>query len=38
MQLICEAYHIMGTALGMSCDEMAAVFTEWNKSEQRAVL
>ena len=26
MQLICEAYHLMGSALGMGCDEMAAVF------------
>ena len=33
MQLICEAYHIMLDALGMSYDEMAQVFTEWNKSE-----
>jgi 6-phosphogluconate dehydrogenase len=33
MQLICEAYHLMKDALGMSCDEMGAVFTEWNKGE-----
>jgi len=32
MQIICEAYHLM-RALGMSCDEMAAVFAEWNKGE-----
>jgi len=33
MQLICEAYYIMKNALGMSHDEMAATFTEWNKGE-----
>ena len=33
MQLICEAYHLMGTALGMGCDEMSAVFSEWNTGE-----
>ena len=31
MQLICEAYQLMESALGMGCDEMAAVFSEWNK-------
>lgn len=33
MQLIAEAYDLMKTGLGMSCDEMAAAFTEWNKGE-----
>ncbi|XP_063868625.1 6-phosphogluconate dehydrogenase, decarboxylating-like isoform X1 [Scylla paramamosain] len=33
MQLICEAYHLMKDALGMSCDEMSEVFAEWNKGE-----
>ena len=33
MQLICEAYHLMRTYLGMSADEMHPVFTEWNKGE-----
>jgi len=33
MQLICEAYNLMKNILGMSCDEMAAVFTEWNKGD-----
>ena len=32
-QLICEAYHLMSSALGMGCDEMSAVFAEWNKGE-----
>ncbi len=33
MQLICEAYQLMKDLLGMSADEMAQVFTEWNKTE-----
>ncbi|KAI5694522.1 hypothetical protein M8J76_014679 [Diaphorina citri] len=33
MQLICEAYHLMTGALGMSHDEMSAVFEDWNKGE-----
>jgi 6-phosphogluconate dehydrogenase len=33
MQLICEAYQLMRDALGMSEDEMSAVFGEWNKGE-----
>ena len=33
LQLICEAYHIMKDLLGMSHDEMAETFNEWNKGE-----
>ncbi len=33
MQLICEAYHLMKNGLGMSADEMQAVFADWNKGE-----
>ncbi len=33
MQLICEAYHLMKDALGLSTDEMHDVFAEWNKTE-----
>ena len=33
MQLICEAYNLMSTGLGMSADEMHHVFAEWNKGE-----
>eukprot|EP00040_Diaphanoeca_grandis_P023776 m.129819 g.129819 ORF g.129819 m.129819 type:complete len:484 (+) comp29433_c0_seq1:61-1512(+) len=33
MQIICEGYHLMKEALGMSCDEMSEVFKEWNKGE-----
>jgi len=30
MQLICEAYSLLGEALGMSCDRMREVFSQWN--------
>ena len=33
MQLICEAYELMSTGLGLSNEEMAQTFTDWNKSE-----
>jgi 6-phosphogluconate dehydrogenase len=33
MQLITEAYQMMQSYLGLSADEMSAVFTEWNKGE-----
>ncbi|CAO3648519.1 unnamed protein product [Mucor fragilis] len=33
MQLICEVYQIMKEGLGMSHEEMAQTFEEWNKGE-----
>jgi 6-phosphogluconate dehydrogenase len=33
MQLICEAYNIMKSGLGLSAQEMHDVFAEWNKGE-----
>jgi 6-phosphogluconate dehydrogenase len=33
IQLICEAYQLLKNALGLSADELANVFTEWNKGE-----
>lgn len=33
MQLICEAYQIMKEFVGLSSDEMHAVFAEWNKGD-----
>ena len=33
MQLICEAYDLLETGLGLSMEELSAVFTEWNKGE-----
>jgi 6-phosphogluconate dehydrogenase len=38
MQLICEAYNLMKTGLGMSAAEMHPVFAEWNKSELESYL
>jgi len=33
MQLICEAYHLMGTLLKMKAPAMHEVFAKWNKGE-----
>jgi 6-phosphogluconate dehydrogenase len=33
MQLICEAYFLMAEALGMSNEQMHAVFAEWNEGK-----
>jgi 6-phosphogluconate dehydrogenase len=33
MQLICEAYQLLRDGLGLSGDELAQVFAEWNKGE-----
>ncbi len=33
MQLICEAYHLLKTALGLNADELHQVFADWNKGE-----
>jgi 6-phosphogluconate dehydrogenase len=33
MQLICEAYFMLKSALGLSNDELYNVFAEWNKGE-----
>lgn len=33
MQLICEVYQFMKDGLGMSADEIQAVFAKWNKTE-----
>ena len=33
MQMICETYQMMRDGLGMSNDEMHAVFAEWNRGE-----
>jgi 6-phosphogluconate dehydrogenase len=33
MQLICEAYQLLESGLGLSADELAEVFTDWNKGE-----
>jgi 6-phosphogluconate dehydrogenase len=33
MQLICEAYNLLKTGLGMNAEQMHSVFAEWNKGE-----
>jgi len=33
MQMICETYQLMKVGLGMSNDQMHAVFAEWNRGE-----
>ena len=33
MQLICEAYAIMKDVLGLDANELAEIFTEWNKGD-----
>jgi len=33
MQLICEAYHLLTSVLGVSTEELHEIFTEWNKGE-----
>jgi 6-phosphogluconate dehydrogenase len=38
MQMICEAYDLMRFALGMSPDEISAVFVEWNKGKLNSYL
>ncbi|XP_059164296.1 6-phosphogluconate dehydrogenase, decarboxylating-like [Physella acuta] len=38
MQLICEAYHVMKAALGLTHAEMADVFEDWNKGELESFL
>ncbi|XP_013399406.1 6-phosphogluconate dehydrogenase, decarboxylating-like [Lingula anatina] len=38
MQLICEAYHLMKDVLGMSHNEMAQSFDDWNKGELESFL
>jgi 6-phosphogluconate dehydrogenase len=38
MQLICEAYNLMKTGLGMTAEEMHKVFAEWNEGELNSYL
>lgn len=33
MQLICEAYHLMKSVLGLTSKELHEIFSEWNKGE-----
>jgi 6-phosphogluconate dehydrogenase len=38
MQLICEAYQLMSQGLGLTADEMHAIFAEWNQGELSSYL
>jgi 6-phosphogluconate dehydrogenase len=38
MQMICEAYFLMEQGLGLTTDEMSAIFAEWNKGELNSYL
>jgi len=38
MQLICEAYNLMKTALGLDANELHEVFETWNKGELNSYL
>jgi len=38
MQLICEAYQLLKEGLGLSTDEMQAIFSEWNQGELSSYL
>ncbi len=38
MQLICEAYQLLSEGLGLTPDEMQAVFAQWNKGQLSSYL
>jgi 6-phosphogluconate dehydrogenase len=38
MQLICEAYQLMSEGLGLTADEMHAIFAQWNQGELSSYL
>jgi 6-phosphogluconate dehydrogenase len=38
MQIICEAYQIMKTMLGLTTDEMHQVFDDWNRGDLESYL
>jgi len=38
MQLICETYDIMKNLLGLSCEEIAGTYDEWNRGELNSYL
>lgn len=38
MQIICEAYQLLSSKLGLSADELSKVFTEWNQGELNSYL
>lgn len=38
MQLICEAYSLLSTGLGLNADQLHDIFTEWNKKALNSYL
>jgi len=38
MQLICEAYDLLQRGLGLTADELSAIFADWNKGELNSYL
>lgn len=38
MQLICEAYHLLSQALGLSADELYSIFADWNRDKLSSYL
>jgi 6-phosphogluconate dehydrogenase len=38
MQLICEAYSVLNNLLGASADELAGIFSDWNRGELNSYL
>jgi 6-phosphogluconate dehydrogenase len=38
IQIICEAYHLLSQGLGLSADELHAIFSEWNRGELSSYL
>lgn len=38
MQLICEAFHLLTSLLGLDARELAQIFTEWNKGQLKSYL
>jgi 6-phosphogluconate dehydrogenase len=38
MQIICEAYHVLKSGLGLSCDEIADIFEQWNNGPLNSYL
>lgn len=38
MQIICEAYQLLSSKLGLKADELQKIFSEWNKGELNSYL
>ena len=38
MQIICEAYHLLSEGMGLSAEQMEAIFTQWNQGKLSSYL